>query len=96
MTHEDEVRVLMADRMTEEAADRYLKQGAVVYEAAEFKEHFDDYLKELLNSYFGNEDDEMYLAQAEEYKNLVKSNTPPRDWSVVEVDGKTYYIMYVL
>ena len=32
----------------------------------------------------------------DEYRKMVTDKIPARDWGVVEDNGKTYYIMYVL
>lgn len=32
----------------------------------------------------------------DEYRKMVADKIPARDWGIVEDNGKTYYIMYVL
>lgn len=85
MTKEKEIEILMEDGCTREDAKRHLEVGTVVYE--DFEEHIEDYLKELCR---GDEDFE------EELKKMVETKEPAPDWGIVELDEKTYYIMYCL
>ena len=85
MTREKEIEILMEDGCTREDAKRHLEVGTVVYE--DFEEHIEDYLKELCR---GDEDFE------EELKKMVETKEPVPDWGIVELDEKTYYIMYCL
>ena len=34
--------------------------------------------------------------EREAYRNMIETGIPVTDWGIVEKDGKTYYIMYVL
>lgn len=85
MTKEKEIEILMEDGCTREDAKRHLEVGTVIYE--DFEEHIEDYLKELCR---GDEDFE------EELKKMVETKEPVPDWGIVELDEKTYYIMYCL
>lgn len=84
MTKEREIEILMMDRCTKTEAEKHLKNGSVVF--TDFEEHFNDYMKE-----WDIEEDEIPT-----YKRMIEEKIPVPDWGVVEEDGKTYYIMYVL
>lgn len=84
MTNEMMINVLMADRCTKSEAEKYLKNGSVVFD--DFEENFDSYMKE----WDCNEEEK------EAYRKMIDSKNPATDWGVVEQDGKTYYIMYAL
>ena len=84
MTREREIEILMEDRCTKAEAERHLKNGAVVFD--DFEENFDSYMKE----WDCDEEEE------EAYRKMIDSKNPATDWGVVDQDGKTYYIMYVL
>ena len=51
------------------------------------EEHIEDYLKELCR---GDEDFEEVL------RKMIETKEPFPDWGIVELNGKTYYIMYCL
>ena len=84
MTKEREIKILMSDGCTRAEAEKHLKKGSVVFD--DFEENFDQYMKE----WGYNEEEE------EAYRKMVTDKTPVADWGVVEQDGKTYYIMYLL
>lgn len=84
MTKEQEIKILMADNCTKSEAEKHLKDGTIIYE--DLEENLDVYLKEY--------DDEEFTA-------LIKDMIKKKDghaigWGVVEENGKTYYINYVL
>ena len=51
-----------------------------------FEKFFDDYMKE-----WNIEEEDI-----EEYRKMITDKIPVRDWGIVEDNGETYYIMYVL
>ena len=91
MTRKMEIEILMEDRCTRAEAERHLKNGTVIFE--DFEENFDKYMEEWKDP---AEDEEEYTKMVEGYKKMIKTGIPITDWGVVTVDGKTYYIMYVL
>lgn len=84
MTREREIEILINDGCTRAEAEKHLKNGSVVFD--DFEENFDSYMKEL------DCDEE----EEEAYRKMIASKNPVTDWGVVDQDGKTYYIMYVL
>lgn len=84
MTKERQVEILMMDGCTKAEAESYLKNGSIVF--SDFEEHFNDYMKE-----WDIEEEEIST-----YRKMIDEKFPAPDWGVVEEDGKTYYIMYVL
>lgn len=84
MTREREIEILMQDGCTRAEAEKHLKNGTTIFE--DFEENFDSYMKEWCC------DEE----EVEAYRKMIDSKYPATDWGVVEQDGKTYYIMYVL
>lgn len=84
MTREREIEILMKDGCTKHDAEKHLKNGSIIF--TDFEQHFDDYMKEW------DFDEEDILI----YRNMIDKKIPAPDWGVVEDDGKTYYIMYVL
>lgn len=84
MTREREIEILMKDNCTKSESEKHLKNGSTVFE--DFEEHFDDYMKEW------DIEEEEILA----YRKMIDEKIPVQDWGVVEDNGKTYYIMYVL
>lgn len=83
MTKELEIEILLKDNCTRQEAERYLKDGTAVYE--DLEEHFEEYMKE-----WSIEEDEL-----EKYKDMINKKKPAPDWSIVEHNGKTYYIQYM-
>ena len=83
MDRTKEIEILMQDRCTKSEAEKHLNNGTIIFE--DFEENFDFYMKEL-------ECDE----EKERYKKMIDTKAPIADWGVVEYDGHTYYIMYVL
>ena len=84
MTREREIELLMLDRCTKSEAEKHLKNGSTIFE--DFEENIESYLDEW------NIEDE----DKDEYRKMVTDKIPARDWGIVEDNGKTYYIMYVL
>ena len=84
MTREREIELLMLDRCTKSEAEKHLKNGSTIFE--DFEENIESYLNEW------NIEEE----NKNEYRKMVTDKIPARDWGIVEDNGKTYYIMYVL
>lgn len=85
MTREKEIEVLMKDRCTKKEAEDALKRGSIVY--PDFEENLELYIAEA---------EEMIDKEyAESLRNMVKTQKELCDWSIVELDGKRYYIQYV-
>ena len=84
MTKEMKIEILMMDGKTRLEAERHLKNDSTIFE--DFEENIESYLDEWCI----DEEDK------EEYRKMVNDKIPVDDWSIVEKDGKTYYIMYVL
>lgn len=84
MTKEREIEILMMDRRTKAEAEKHLKKGTVIFE--DFEENFNKYMKE-----WDVKEDEFSI-----YKRMIEEKIPVTDWGIVEDNGKTYYIMYVL
>ena len=83
---EREIEILMLDRCTKSDAEKHLKNGSTVFEGDDFEKFFDDYMKE-----WNIEEEDI-----EEYRKMITDKIPVRDWGIVEDNGETYYIMYVL
>lgn len=90
MTRAKEIEILMEDRCTKLEAEKHLKNGTTVYE--DFEEHFDLYMDEWKEGL----DEEDYQKMVSDYKHMIETGEPADDWGVVKLDGKTYYIQYVL
>ena len=84
MTREREIELLMLDRCTKSEAEKHLKNGSTIFE--DFEENIESYLDEW------NIEEE----DKDEYRKMVTDKIPARYWGIVEDNGKTYYIMYVL
>ena len=84
MTREREIELLMLDRCTKSEAEKHLKNGSTIFE--DFEENIESYLDEW------NIEEE----DKDEYRKMVTDKIPARDFGIVEDNGKTYYIMYVL
>lgn len=85
MSIETQIAILMEARSTRREAERYLKNGSIIFEAQEFEENFDKYMKE-------------WCAGPEEiaaYKRMIDKGIEAFDWSIAHYEGKKYYIMYV-
>nr|DAM00533.1 MAG TPA: hypothetical protein [Bacteriophage sp.] len=83
-----DIKIIMATNKTKREAEEYLKRGAVVYEYADYLEHFDEYAGEL----------------EEEYKQQLKHGVETSDdgplvnWDMdlVTFEGDRYVIEYFL
>lgn len=84
MTKEIQIEVLMKDGCTKHDAEKHLKNGCIIF--SDFEENFEKYMEE----WDANEDDIMM------YKKMIDEKIPVSDWGIVEDNGNTYYIMYVL
>lgn len=84
MTREREIEILMQDGCTRAEAEKHLKDGTIIFE--DFEENLESYLDEW------DIDEE----DRNTYRKMVTDKIPVTDWGIVEQDGKTYYIMYVL
>ena len=80
----DEIKILMMDGCTESEANKHLERGAMVY--SDMEENFDKYAEEW----------QLDEEEREAIKNMIDNKEPAQDWGVVEIDGKTYFIQYVL
>lgn len=84
MTRELEISILAEDGCTASEAEKHLKNGTIIFD--DFEEKIEDYLDE-----WGIDE-----GCRGEYRKMITDKTPVTDWGIVEKDGKTYYIMYVL
>lgn len=84
MAREREIELLMLDNCTKSDAEKHLKNGATIFE--DFGENIEKYLEEW------NVDED----EKEKYRRMVTDKIPVEDWGIVEDNGNTYYIMYVL
>ena len=80
----DEIKILMMDGCTESEAKKHLERGTMVY--SDLPENFDKYSEEW------RLDEE----EREAIKNVIETKEPAQDWGVVWIDGKAYFIQYVL
>lgn len=81
-----DIEILMMDGCTKSGAEGYLRNGAIVFEDEDFEKHFESYMDE-----WGIDEEERT-----EYKAMIDQKKPVADWGIVEHEGKTWYIMYVL
>lgn len=86
MTRERKIEILMLDKCTKSEAEKYLKNGSIIYEGGDFEKFFDDYMKEW----------NIKEEDIEEYRKMVTDKIPALDWGIVEDNGKVYYIEYCL
>ena len=84
MTREREIEILMEDRCTKSEAEKHLKNGTIIFE--DFEENFEKYMDEW----------DIEEEEREVYRNMIETGIPVTDWGVVKLEGKTYYIQYVL
>ena len=80
----DEIKILMMDGCTESEAKKHLERGAMVY--SDLPENFERYAEEW----------QLDEEEREAIRNMIDTKEPAHDWGVVEIDGKTYFIQYVL
>lgn len=81
------IDLMIKDHCTFNAAVRFIKRGTEVYEADDLKENLDKYLDDWG---IWDEDD------ANDYYKMANGGKLVGDWSKVEMNGKIYYIAYVL
>ena len=91
MTREMKINILIKDGCTKLEAEKHLKNGTTIFE--DFEENFDKYMEEW--KYLA-EDEEEYSKMVDNYRNMIETGEPITDWGVVKLEGKTYYIQYVL
>lgn len=84
MSRDKKIELLIQDGCTKTEAEKHLADGSIIFE--DFEEHFNDYMAEWAIS------EEECL----KYKKMIANKVPLTDWGIVEDDGKTYYIAYVL
>ena len=84
MTRESEIELLMKDNCTKSEAIKHLNNGSIIF--TDLEENLEGDLEEW------DEEEE----DKEEYRKMIENKSPLQDWGIVEDDGKTYYIMYVL
>ena len=89
MSKEKMIEILMADRCTQREAEKFLKNGTVIYTAKDFESNYMDYASED----HASEEDMKELADL--YKKMIDSQEPITDWSIVNLGGERYYIEYV-
>ena len=80
----DEIKILMMDGCTESEAKKHLERGTMVY--SDLPENFERYAEEW----------QLDEDEREAIKNMIGTKEPAQDWGVVEIDGKPYFIQYVL
>lgn len=79
------IEVLVADRCTENEAEKYLERGTTIFESEEFELNVEKYLDE----WYYDEDDK------DRIYDMIKTGNPATDWGVVTYNNNKYYIMYV-
>lgn len=79
-----DIEILMMDGCTRSEAEKHLKNGSIVF--SDFEEHFEIYMKDW------DVDEEDIPA----YQDMITHKKALPDWGIVEHDGKTFYIMYLL
>lgn len=67
-----------------------MQNGTTIY--GDFEENFDKYMEEFKNIGF---DEEEYNDMVNSFRNMIATGVAPTDWSVVNYEGKNYYISYV-
>ena len=80
----DEIKILIMDGCTESEAKKHLERGTMVY--SDMEENFDKYAEEW----------QLDEEEREAIRNMIDNKEPAQDWGVVEIDGKVYFIQYVL
>ena len=89
MRKEKMIEILMADRCTKGEAEKFLKNGTLIYIAKDFESNYMEYASED----HASEEDIKDLT--DRYKNMIDNQEPITDWSIVNLGGKRYYIEYV-
>lgn len=80
----DDLDILIVDGCTEAEAKKHLERGTMVY--SDMEEKFDKYVEEW----------QLDEEEREAIRNMIDTKEPARDWGIVDIDGKTYFIQYVL
>ena len=80
----NEIKILMMDGCTESEAKKHLERGTMVYR--DLPESFDKYAEEW----------QLDEEEREAIRNMIDTKEPAKDWGAVEIDGKVYFIQYVL
>ena len=84
MDKQTKIEIMKLDGCTEREAERHIERGSVVFD--DLAENLDWYLDE-----WGIDGDE-----AAPYHEMVAGGKVLDDWGKVQLNGKAYYIMYVL
>lgn len=79
--------ILLEDNCTKAEAKKYLETGTTIYR--DLEEGLEGYCEEWDNCCA----DDGYSDMVRE---MVRTHKPCTDWGCVEIEGKWYYIMYVL
>ena len=80
----DEIKILMMDGCTESEAKKHLERGTMVY--SDLPENFERYAEEW----------QLDEEEREAIRNMIDTKEPAHDCGVVEIEGKTHFIQYVL
>lgn len=83
----DDMDILLEDNCTKAEAKKYLETGTTIYR--DLEEGLEGYCEEWDNCCA----DDGYSDMVRE---MVRTHKPCTDWGCVEIEGKWYYIMYVL
>ncbi len=83
-----DIKIIMTTNKTKREAEEYLKRGAVVYEYADYLEHFDEYAGELEQEY----------KQRLKHEVETSDDGPLVNWDMdlVTFEGDRYVIEYFL
>lgn len=81
-----DIEILMLAGCTKREAEKHLNNGTTIFEGTDFETNFNKYMKEW----------DLSEEEIEEHKDMILNKEPATDWGIVEHDGKTWYIMYVL
>lgn len=83
----DDIDILLEDNCTKAEAKKYLETGTTIYR--DLEEGLEGYCEEWDNCCA----DDGYSDMVRE---MVRTHKPCTDWGCVKIEGKWYYIMYVL
>lgn len=86
MTREQEINILIKDGETKQNAIRYIEHGTAIFEENELKKYLEMYLDEW----------EIEEEDRKEYRKMLKTKKPMKDWGVVKDDETYYFIEYAL
>lgn len=83
----DDIKILIADKCTENEANKYLAAGTTIYTESD--------LVYMINNEMS--DDMGYdESDRQKYINMVQTHKAINDWSIVKYGNEYYYIAYVL